>query len=354
MLRRIINTQTPSKSLEPNSPKEALKLRNGDIIKGTIIKQHPGHEVLVDIRGTKIRAHTMRSLVEGNKYFFQVMKPGVSRTELKILDGNAYGPGSPLRGNFFKSLAGNELRNILNALFKPHMMKGRTAGTIRNMNSLKELFPSIVFNNQHDSEGHWIHRCILGSGMLWENKVLRFLTGDKTGSRKRLIISDLKGLLLSLGNSLLSEERDHEITEAMVSKIRHAILLIEQDQLQNLSGINEGGNWFFFVPQLMDEGLRGAEFSFKKMKKGEGIFFSVLLDFTHLGEIEFHVTLTGSIIEIGIWAETTEKARFVRENLGTLEKALHGLGLTTGPIVCNGREMEEPEGRSSSTVHLII
>ena len=108
-----------------------------------------------------------------------------------------------------------------------------------------------------------------------------------------------------------------------------------------------------------EEGFNRAEL-FAEEKPGDNeIRFSMLLDFTLLGQLEVHVALIDSSISIGISADSQDRADFITENLPLLEKVLKGNGITTGDIDCKVRDgdsrITNPYMRGNEpSVHIVI
>ncbi len=353
MLNRIFHPRpSPSPGLQANQQGD-LKLSPGEIIKGTVVKKYPPNEVLVSYRGQQFRANTTLGLKEGKTYHFQVKNMG-SQTELKVLDGTITRSGAHVPSDSFKTVTGAKLTNLIKTLSRADNIRGLSDTTIQAIKSLRQFIPSILYKDLGDNNGLWLHRLILGSGLFWENKVLRSLMGEKNKTWNRLITSDLKGLLLSLESSLRSEDPNHHGLKPMTDKIKQAISLIEQDQLQNLSGIREDTGWFFFIPGFGDDGFRKGELFVRNSDEREGLNFSIFLDFTHLGQVEFDVSIIESIIGIRIHAEDTEKANYLTANIHLLEKGLRDLGITTGTILCDVKEDPCAEEEQSESMHLII
>ncbi|MBW2609903.1 MAG: hypothetical protein JRC68_06130 [Deltaproteobacteria bacterium] len=360
MLCRITHIQ-PSQRTALNSHLQAdLKFKPGEILKGTVIQKFPGGEVLIAAKGKLFRAYTELNLMEGNKHNFQVKTVG-PKIELKVLDGMIHKLGSPIQIWSSNRVARAGLASILLELSKAHNLSGLSRGLSQALKNLNQLFPSIVYNNQGDDSSLWASRSLLGSGLLWENKIVRYLLGKKNMPLKRLTASDLKGLLLSIGKIFSSEKQDHDHLRPLAVKIRQALFLIEQDQLLNVSSLREGLGWFWFISGLEEDGFRNAELFVKENESGDEIHFSMFLEFTRLGKMEVDASIIESVLGVKIRVEDTEKANFVTEHLPILEKGLQNTSLVTGSIVCDVKESQDLDfnpfpggGMPSPSVHIVI
>ena len=254
------------------------------------------------------------------------------------------------------------LAGLLLELTTGRNLPGLNVETGNALNNLRNLLPALIFSDRSDDNFSWISRFILGSGLFWENKILQYLLGEKNRSWKRLVSTDLKGSLLFLDKSLQAEDHGDKDIQSIAEKTRKALDLIEQDQKANLSSLRDQVGWFVAIPGLEEEGFRHGALFFKKVMKGEGFHFSLFLEFTNLGRIQLDVTLIDSIIGMEIFTEGQEKADFVNENLHLLEVSLQELGMKTGRITCEVRELVGSdnlgpipgEEEQPSPVHLVI
>ena len=359
MLRRISHIHPSLRAIQRNNSQENLNFRHGEIIKGTVIQKYSGKEILVTAKGKQFHAYTTLDLLEGNKYRFEVKNEGY-KIVLKVLDSLTHKLGSPLHLWSSNRITRNRIIGILRELSNAHNLAGLAKGTNQTLKNLDKLFPAIVFSDHGSNNSQWITSYLLGSGLFWENKILQYLSGEKNKSWKRLMVSDLKGLLLSLDKSLRVVSQDNDQLRSLAVKIREALFLIERDQFLNLSAMKEGLGWFWYIPGLAEDGFKNTELFVKKGKKEEGIYFSILLEFTFLGHVEIDASIIESIIGIKISVEDAEKASFVTKNLPILEKSIQDTGIATGKIVCDIKERQDldinpfSERGEQSSVHIVI
>ena len=358
MLHRISQILPSKNTLQKESPSSDLKFRSGDILKGIVIKKYPEGEILVSARGKEFRAFSGLNLMEGSTHRFQVKTAG-SSIELKVLDGLIQKLGSPLQLWASNRSARNELAGILSEIIRNRNITGLSKGIVQELNCLQQLFPAIIYGRHSEDKAQWFSRFIMGNGMFWENKILNYLTGDRKNPLNKLMISDLKGILLVLRNKLIAVDVNDDQIESLSAKIQNAIHLIEQDQLLNLSSLKDGTGWFCFIPGFKEEGFNRAELFVEEKNPDNETRFSMVMDFTVLGMMEVNVCLAGSVIRVGISVDNEEKADFITENLPLLEKALKDTGMTTTNIACY---VKDNNGRISSpfilgdnpSVHIVI
>ena len=342
MLHRITHIQSSQPTQLQNQLLRELNLKPGDIFKGTVLQKFPQGEVLIGAYGKRFRAYTGLNLNENSEHHFQIKNLG-SKIELKVLDGIINKSVSPLQLWASGHISRKQLSGILLKLSSAHTLKGLSTLSNEALKRLSQLTPSMIFSNQSIDSKTWASRFLAGSGLFWENKVVRHLLGDQTTSWKTLLVSDLKGTLLSLLKALQSEKQGGEPLKEIMADVKQAILLIEQDQMLNLSTIKEGMGWFWLIPGNSDEGFKNAELFVKEKKNDDEILFSMFMEFTHLGRMEMDVSVVQSVLSMRIFAEDEQKASFVNENLPVLEQALHDVGLGTGTIICDVKEKQDQD-----------
>ena len=328
-------------------------LKHGEFIKGTVIRQYAGRVVLIAAKGRQFRAYTHLDLMEGEKYQFQVRSVG-TKTMLVVLNGNIHKPGAHNPAGLSRHFTGKELVDIYRMLSDTFNMKRLPKEGRQIIATLRKFLPSIIFNNKGDNSDLFVSRSILGSGILWENKILKYLKGDTNKPWKTLLSSDLKGLLLSLKKTLLNASGNPKNIKGMMDCVDRAISFIEYEQTQNLLNMREDSSWLFFIPGFLEDGFNKGEFLIKRSNSEKGLCFLIQLDFSELGRIEFDLSIIKSVIGIKIFVEDLEKVAFVNDHLQMLAEALQGLGLTIGPIDCATKISEEPGEEQSGSIHLII
>lgn len=353
----ISDINTSGRSFQKNFPDDKINLKNGEIIRGTVVGKLPEGGTLLSANGRPFNVLASPDLPEGSRHLFQVNLSG-SKIELKLLDGAVLKSDQPA-AVMTSNAARETLTGILSELNTALEQGGLGKLSAQAINNLRQIMSSIVYSNPRDHNGAWIKENIMASGLFWENKVVEFLSNEKNDPIKKIIKGDLKAILLALQKALLAEDNDSN--DALTMKVRQALNLIEGNQMLNLSSLEEGLGWLFLVPGLQNDGFRKAEIFAKKGDGRAGISFSVLLDFTKLGRFEANVSMTGPKTSVRILTDDPEKAGIVNDNLHLLEKGLRALGMKDLNISCDVRKPTDMPGGlapdfagRSPSVNLII
>ena len=175
---------------------------------------------------------------------------------------------------------------------------------------------------------------------------------------RKIIDSDLKGLLLSLKNSIGMKDTDHDEFETITLKLKEALNLIEREQLLNLASIREEQGWLIHLAGLRDEGFESVDLYMKRKSNKKGLFFSIYMELTKLGKMELNVAIVDSQIDIRIFVGNERISKYIADKLPELENGLKDSGLKSGQIVCDVKDFDEgfePEDKDGySSVHVII
>ena len=339
MFQRITHTHSSRPAIKENPLSSILKLTSGKVFRGTVIQNQIGGKILVSTKGGRFIAYSDINLKEGQKYNFQVKSAG-PRVLLKVLNGETLKMQSPSR--LWASGQGQraKLPGILKTLSAAPNFEILKGASIKDLQNLSQLLPSIIYSGPKDGDGLWLPRFMTGSGLFWENKVARYLLAEKIRPWKKTSTSDLKGILLSLKNNLMAEDHDNPKIKSLALKVQQALHLIEQDQFLNLSSVREGIGWYWFIPGNAEKGFKQAELFIKKKSENNGTNFSMLLDFTMLGRMEVRISLVESAIGMEILVEDMEKAALVTESLSLLEANLKDVGMLPGVITCGIKKNE--------------
>jgi hypothetical protein len=336
----ISDNNISDRSLQMSFHSGKLNLKNGEIIRAVVGARLPEGGTLLSVNGRLLNISTDLNLPEGSKQFFQVSLTG-SKIELKLIEAPPLKPGVPV-STMTSSAAKETLTGVLSELKTTLDQAGLSRLTANELQSLRQIMPQILYGNTRDHNGMWVKENILAGGMLWENKVAEFLADEKNNSIKKLIKGDLKGILLSLQKGLLTEDKDG--SDAIATKVKQALNLIEGNQLLNLTTLEDGLGWLFVIPGLEKDGFNKAEIFLKKGDGKSGVFFSVLLEFTQLGQFEANVSIIESRTSIRILTDDEEKAGFVNDNLPMLDAGLKALGLCDVAISCAVRKATDIPG----------
>ena len=360
MLRPINPIQVSNKPHLRAPIQDGLTFKPGEIFQGIVLRKYPGGDVLVSSRGTQFLAHTALNLLEGQKHRFQVKTLG-RKIELKVLGGGIRKFQSPMHIWASTREARGKISETLMKLSAGGHLKGLNPESLSAFRRVSQLLPAVIYTGPGDEKLQWISRHLQGIGVFWENKVARYLLGKKDRPLKHLLTTDLKGVLLSLEKALGAQKKGGTELESLLLQAREAIHLIEQDQFLNLSSLEEELGWFWFIPGKGEEGFRKAEVFAEKGKEGEGLYFSMLLEFTRLGEMEVEVSLVGSVVGVNILLQDEERVDFITNQLPLLEAGLKKEGMTVGQLICDVKanqtiEMPPFSGIKGAppSIHLVI
>jgi hypothetical protein len=345
MSLNISNPNISDRSLQMSVGTGKLNLKDGEVIRAIVGARLPEGGTLLSVNGRLLNISTDLNLPEGSKQLFQVSLIG-SKIELKLLEGPPLKPGIP-DSTMTSSSTKETLTGVLTGLKTALDQAGLSRLTANELQNLRQILPQILYGSSRDQSGMWVKENIMAGGMLWENKVAEFLADEKNSSIKKLIKGDLKGILLSLQKGLQGEDKDG--SAALTTKVKQALNMIEVNQLINLTTLEDGLGWLFVIPGLEKDGFNKAEIFLKKGDGKSGDFFSILLEFTQLGQFEANVSMIESRTSIRILTDDEEKAGFVNDNLPMLYAGLKALGLGDVAISCTARKSTDiPGGLSSS------
>ncbi len=325
------------RSFQINPQDARVNLKNGDLIRATVVRKLPEGGMVLSANGRQLNVPTGPDLPEGSRHLFQVGIAG-SKIELRLIEPpvgktpqtlTAASPNAPKE----------TLSGILTELKGALEQDGLSRTSAQGLQNLRQLMPLILYAGSKDSSGIGVKENIMAGGLFWESKVADFLSDEKNSPLKKLLKGDLKGILLSLQKGLFSEGADGD--DALMMKIKQALNLIEGNQQLNLSAMEQGLGWLFFIPGFEEDGFLGAEIFSKKRDEKGGLFFSVLLEFTQLGRFQANVAMIESGTSVRILMDDEGRAEIVQDNLHLLEKGLNALGVKNLTVSCDVRKGEE-------------
>lgn len=346
MLKAIIpHIISPKSALKgPQALRPAVKFTPGEIFRALVLESKKGGEVLLAGRDIRFQALTTRPLKPGRTYLFQVRTVG-ERVLLNVVDGNAaqktsavrlWASGRPRRAELatiLRTIAGNAGREKLGEPLR------------EALNILRGKLPALVYRGQEADGVKWLARQLRQSGLFLESHMARQMTAGATGFADSLAFNDLKGILLTLKGLLSQGNTAGQQTVELAQHVDRAIGIIEMDQLLNLSSPKEGLGWFWYIPGNQEDGFLGGEAFVKKAQnEDDELFFTLSLDFTELGHIDFSVSYSStSSLGLRILVEDEQKALHVTSHLEELRDHLMEVGFEPGTILCRERHEDDPE-----------
>jgi hypothetical protein len=274
-------------------------------------------------------------------YLFQVRTAG-ERVLLNVVDSKSaektspvrlWASGRPLRAELGKIL-GSVALNSSNKLLGEPLRQA--------LSVLNGRLPALVFNGPEADGMNWLARQLQQSGLFLESRLARRLIEGADAPLKNLITSDLKGILLSIKALLGRENASSKLSAELAQQVDQALKIIEMDQLLNLSSPREGLGWFWYIPGNPEDGFQGGEaFVRKPGKDDDELFFSLSLDFTELGHVDFSVSYTPSSLGLRILVGDEKKAQYIGRHLEELQSKLKEAGFELGTVVCRERHEED-------------
>ncbi len=356
MLRPIL-TNTPLKAApEGNKKKPDTPLKQGALIKGTVIQKLKDGDFIISSGGKNFRAHSAFPLKDNKNYNFIVLS-SKDKIELKVLEVDSKTAGNIIKLISSANIAGRKLTDTLSALFNSQSIKNLPSQTSGLITRIQNMVNFPILKTDIKEILPWVNKNIQGSGIFWETKVLQLLTGKKVINPKEIINNDLKGLLLKLIKNIETKSGDQEGMKAVSMKVREALNLIEQEQIMNLNTMREDLGWFMHLPFINDDDFLSSEFHVKENKEG-ALHFSLFLDMSFTGKMNIDVSVTKDTAGIDIDVEKEETKEFILESISELEDAFKDMGINISNIRCEVKEKilvsEALETDINSSVDLII
>jgi hypothetical protein len=316
-------------------------LKQGAIIKGTVLERLKDGEFIISSGGKDFRAHSALALKEGQKYDFHVLS-AKDRIELRVAEGE-----SPVTRNIagFISSAntmGQKLTLALsNAIHLPSI-KNLPAQASGLINKLQTILNHPISTKDIPQIVSWVTKNIQGSGIFWEAKLLQLIMGKKGEGPKELADQDVKAILLNILKNIEKTLEEKEGVKALNINVREALNLIEQEQVMNLDTMRDGIGWFVNLPFVNNDDFHSTELFIKKPKEG-GLHFSMLLDMTFTGMMNIDVLFLKETASIMINVENEKTKEFILESAHELEDAFKKAGFMTGKIRCEVKENVVPD-----------
>jgi hypothetical protein len=341
MLRPVQNNSglTAKQSEIRNSTDSPLK--QGAIIKGTVLERLKDGEFIISSGGKDFRAHSALALKEGQKYDFHVLS-AKDRIELKVIEGESTVTRNIAGIISSANTIGQKLTQALSTALNFPSIKNLPAQASGLITKLQVILNHPISTKDIPQIISWVTKNIQGSGIFWEAKLLHLITGRKSEGSKELADHDIKAILLNLLKNIEKNTEEKDGVKALSINIREAINLIEQEQVMNLDTMRDGIGWFVNLPFINQEDFLSSELFIKKQSEG-GLHFSMFLDMSYTGRMNVNVMMLDKTASIMINVENEKTKEFILENAHELEGALKKAGFMTGKIRCEVKENVVPE-----------
>ncbi|RJR49579.1 MAG: flagellar hook-length control protein FliK [Desulfobacteraceae bacterium] len=335
--------------------KERHDFRQGEVLRGEVVRKFDKGEVLLLSRGKAFRAFTNQSVKEGARYEFRV-SVAAGRDSPLVLE--------PLPRKAPVLQTAKAMEKIITVLTElPKVLSPENAGpkTASILKSIVNAVPDFLYRAPATDPVAWLSRLVADGGLFWEGKTARFLKQGIPGNWRLRLGSDLKGMLVELRSALNSEKHDSPEIESTSRKVEEAIELIQKIQFDNRDLLRTEGCWFIFLPGRPEEGFQGAELYARREMKEDELRFSMLLEFTSFGCVEVNASIVQSSVSVRIGVSDEEKAEFVRMHLDLLEQAFREKGFMPARVTCEisgssscDEEIRNAFAESGDSVDLVI
>lgn len=189
------------------------------------------------------------------------------------------------------------------------------------------------------------------SGLFFETRLKEWLLGHSTGQAdntaakglQRLLQSDMKGMLLKLKQTLLTNQTtpvrtsDSTRFEDLIKPLIKFMKQLEYQQVINYNLSHERKALYFFLPLSVDKRATTLEVKFffgdkKKLQRNRQDRFnvSVRIDLPRLGRLRCDISLVRTKVSGAFYTEREELAALITENLPLLNTALKNLNVRVG------------------------
>ncbi|MFP3927585.1 MAG: hypothetical protein ACLFUP_01660, partial [Desulfobacteraceae bacterium] len=344
MLDRV--DRIPLQGLRPSGAGAGaqLRLERGETFRGTVAQIKENGELTVLARGSSFNAYAARVLHPGRSYLFMVDRVG-PRIVLHVLDGGKRAGNHPLRlwvaGRSARAALGRTLAALTDQSARQELPKGAAS----LMENLRLRLPGLIYQGPFDRTGEPLISRLFRSGLFLEHRLARLVVEGKEGSFRRVALSDLKGLLLALRESLREAGNARDASRALAAQVEQACWLVENDQLLNLTSLKDNLGWYWFLPGRGEDGFNGADILVEQPEGQDGgLRLALSLEFTHLGRLEAVVHLMpSSDLGILLMLEDAARAEMASSCLEELKEGLDAKGLRIKTVVCRERRDDDPE-----------
>ena len=326
-----------------------IHFRAGQIFQGKVVGAKSHGLVQVTAEGHTFQARTAIPLREGKSYSFQV-KTVAPRIELKVVREDDTNPIAA--GKLWVSAQKERLQFV--AVL-------RDLASSPSLKDLGKFLPLLLYTGSAQSEVSWFSQSLLSSGMFWENKVFQYLLADQPKElAATLIENDLKGTLLVLRKKMVNLASPSQDTQMEMKRIDRLLSFLEDNQTLNLSILREGWGWYWFIPGADRREFLHGELFGKKEASGDLHHVQMNLSFSRLGEIHVDCVLSEKNISLSIQVTSEHIGRFLKENIGSLEKGIEKQGLVVTRLICEVVPDRSPfsffpkEMNSSTVMDMVI
>ena len=330
---------------EAASPPHFDGLQKGQIVKATVENATSAREAVLNIQGKRVQARTHMPLKSGETLLLRVEDNGVQPT-FKLMEA---------KGGRFIHLPPDLLsRSGPYGLLARVMQTLDTATGPPNLNETGSQMESLIRSlslKTENTDTDFLKSLFRGSGVTWENKLVRLLDSDRTissGLVKDLINGDVKALSMRLALQLEKAE------PSAFTQIKAFLENMEHLQLLNERSVRESGRYLLPFPFLFDETLRFGQLLIdlgrqddSEDKRDRLVKVSFLLEMSNLGNVLADFSILKHALSGTFSVETDPIRKLVMENIPQLKKKMKHTGFEIYNITCR---VVEPETLSTTSL----
>lgn len=307
----------------------------GEVLEGRVIEHLGDQRILVSLKDKWVVAESQRAFQPGETFMVQV-KQLTPKIILSLLSGPI-----PL---------GNKLVSQIRALLPYQITMGQLIEELQKniisnrqlewsgKENLQTILSSLIFNQ---SPGDYLKAFISASGLLYENKVMRYLSGTSEGTPQ----DDLKGLLLKLVGELNGEPTPAFQAfnkSSLANLVSSGLKNIELQQYLNLLAKETGDFYLLQIPVIFSQTIETIalylynqrEKSDRKEKR-ECYTLVFLLDLKNLGELKIATFVADKKILCRVMTSEENVAEFIHLLLPQLKDRLENLGYQVEALCCS-------------------
>ena len=330
---------------ETGEPTHFDGLQKGQVVKATVENATSAREAVLNIQGKRVQARTHMPLKSGETLLLRVEDNGVQPT-FKLMEA---------KGGRFIHLPPDLLsRSGPYGLLARVMQTLDTMTGIPNLNETGSQMESLIRSlslKTENTDTDFLKSLFRGSGVTWENKLIRLLGSDRTissGLVKDLINGDVKALSMRLALQLEKAE------PPAFSQIKAFLENMEHLQLLNERSVRESGRYLLPFPFLFDKTLRFGQLLIdlghqddSEDKRDRLVKVSFLLEMSNLGNVLADFSILKHALSGTFSVETDPIRKLIMENIPQLKKKMKNTGFEIYDITCR---VVEPETLSTTSL----
>ncbi|WP_459916273.1 flagellar hook-length control protein FliK [Desulfocicer niacini] len=313
-----------------------LGLKLGDVVEGHVLKQSSPGNIMLLIQGKKIRAHTQVPLKPGMRLTLK-FSSDIGMPTLKIIDTHSPRGRALDLGAIRAALDDNIWANIYESLDDPLLSP-------KDRKDIKILMEKIYQMTRLRPGGECIKALVDLSGLAWENKFARMVSGMGPDTLDTLVHGDLKGLISKVLMDPLTSE----------TMLKPFIEALDNIQLLNLPGSDHTRSVFLPLPLSFDGGAMGLAQILLQFPRENGsasqevgekesdrqYSLLMLLEMSSLGAIRAELVLKGKKIQGRFMVDRKATAESIETHLSSFSSMLVDRGFTVGYMGCQVADTE--------------